>query len=92
MKIKVKFFATFREIFGGEVKEIELDNGSNVQELLSLLCDSRRCSQEMFDGSGNIKRYVKILKNGRQIQFLDGLHTARGDGDGVGMFPPVGGG
>jgi molybdopterin converting factor small subunit len=27
MKIKVKFFATYRELFGGEGKEIELESG-----------------------------------------------------------------
>ncbi|GAI13636.1 unnamed protein product [marine sediment metagenome] len=88
MKIKVKFFATFREVFSGEVKEIELDNRSNVQDLLNLLCDSPQRSQEIFDDSGNIKRYVRVLKNGRRVQFLDGLRTELGEGDVVAMFPP----
>jgi len=41
MKVTVKLFATFRELFGAEVKEIELENGANIQDLLNLLCHSR---------------------------------------------------
>jgi molybdopterin synthase sulfur carrier subunit len=92
MKIKVKFYATFKELFGAEVKEIELKDGSHIQDLLNLLCNSRQCSQEIFDQSGNISRYIKILKNGRHIEFLDGVHTELGEGDVVAMFPPMGGG
>ena len=62
MKIKVKFFATFRELFDGEVKEIELDNGSSIQDLLNLLCDSRQRRQKVFDHSGGLRPYIKILK------------------------------
>ena len=91
MKVKVKFFATFRELFGGE-KEIELESGSNIQELLNLLCDSRQRRQKLFDRSGKLRPYIKILKNGRSIQFLGGIHTELADGDVVAIFPPVGGG
>ena len=72
MKIKVKFFATFRELFDGKEKEIELGSGANIEDLLNLLCDSYHCHKEIFV-SGKIKPYIKILKNGRHIQFLDGL-------------------
>lgn len=103
----MKFFATFREVFGGAEKEIELESGSTIQDLLNVLCDSRRCRQKIFDRSGKLKPYIKILKNGRniplfedtrielegkRIQFLGGIHTELEDGDVVAIFPPVGGG
>ena len=92
MKVKMKFFATFRELFGSVEKEIELESRSDIQELLNLLCDSRQCRQKIFDYSGKLRPYIKILKNGRHIQFLDGIYTELKEGDVVTMFPPVGGG
>ena len=92
MKIRVKFFAAFKELFGGETKEIELENGSNIQDLLSLLCDSSQCRQRIFNSSGELRPDVKILKKGRHIQFLDGVHTELEKGDVIIIFPPLIGG
>ncbi len=91
MKVKVRFFATFRELFGRE-KEIELGSRSNIQELLNLLCDSHRRRQEIFDRSGKLRPHVKILKNGRNIQFLGGSNAELEDADVLAIFPPVAGG
>jgi len=92
MKIRVKFFATFRELFGGEEKEIELENGSNIQDLLNRLCDLSRCHQKIFDDSGKLRPDVKILKKRRHVQFLDGLDTQLEEGDVLIMFPVASGG
>ena len=51
MKVKVRFFATLREVFGGEEKVVELKDGSNIQDLLDALCRSQRCRQVIFDSS-----------------------------------------
>lgn len=92
MNIKVKFFQTFKELFVGEEKEIGLESGANIQGLLNFLCDSRQRRQKIFGNSGKLRPYVKVLKNGRDIDFLDGVHTELKEGDVVAMFPPVGGG
>lgn len=42
--------------------------------------------------SGEVYKYYKILVNGRDIDFMDGLETKLNEGDGIAFFPPVGGG
>jgi len=92
LKIKVKFFAIFRELFDSEAREVELEEGAEIGDLLALLCDSPQRRQAIFDHSGVLKPYIKILRDGRHLQFLDGMHTRLNEGSVVTIFPPVGGG
>ena len=92
MPVKVKFFATFRELFKGKEIEVELESAPNVQKLLNYLCKSPKCRREILDRSGEPRPGVMILKNGRQIQSLDGIQTGLEAGDTIAMFPPLGGG
>jgi len=64
----------------------------NLQQLLNSLCKSRKCRRQIFERSGELRPSVVILKNGRQIQSLDGVQTSLEAGDTIAMFPPLGGG
>ena len=92
MKVKVKFFAPFRELFGAKESEIELKGAPDVQELLNLLCDSDERRDKIFDQFGELSSYVMILKNRQPIQILDGVRTKLEEGDEIAIFPPVSGG
>ena len=93
MRIKVKFLATLKELFGGEEKEIEVAaGGSNILDLLNLLCDSPQRRQKIFDHSDKPRSYIQIFKNRRPIQSLDGIHTKLAEGDVIVVVPPVFGG
>jgi MoaD family protein len=73
--------------------DIEIPEGADISRLLELLC--RRYEglyDELFDRKGSLKDYVNILKNGRNIYFLDDLATRLEDGDIITIFPPVAGG
>jgi len=92
MKVKVMFFAPFRELFGANEREIELEGASDVQELLNILCDSDERREKVFDQFGELRPYVMILKNGQPVQILDGVQTKLEEGDEIAIFPPVSGG
>ena len=91
MKIKIKFFSFFRDLFQAEEKEVQMESGTNVHDLLNLLCDSFKKRERMFEGQG-LKPYLAILKNGKHIHSLNGLDTKLDDGDLIAIFPPAGGG
>jgi len=92
MKVKVVFFAPFRELFGAYESEVELEGTSDVRELLNILCDSEERRQKIFDQFGELRSYVVILKNGQSIQTLGGIQAKLKEGDEIAIFPPVSGG
>jgi len=92
MKVKVKFFAPFRELFGAYESEVELEGTFDVREILNTLCDSDERRDKIFDQFGELKPYVMILKNGQPIQTLGGIQTKLKEGDEIAIFPPVSGG
>ncbi len=92
MKVKVRAFASFREILGRE-REIELKDGSTVADLLgNLATASQRFKEAAFDDSGQLKDYVLLMKNRKRIDSQQDLKSELTEGDEVAVFPPVAGG
>ncbi len=93
MKITFRTFADFREIIGAREQELSLPEGETVGGLLKgLREDHPRLQEKLFDASGNIKPYIIILKNGRNIESLQHLDTIIAADDVISVFPPVAGG
>lgn len=92
MKVGVKFYSYLKGRFEDREREFELNNGSNIRDLLDLLCTSPEQRQAIFDQSGELSPFVRILKNERDIKVLDGLQTKLEDRDSIALFPPMGGG
>ncbi len=91
MKIKVRFFANFREVFQTKEMNIQIKGETNVRDLLNLLCDTPERIEEIF-ANESLKPFIIILKNGRHIQHLNGLETDLEEGDYIAIFPPIAGG
>ena len=83
--VKVKLFATLRDIAGK--KKIEIKGVKNICELLSYLYEKYgdEFRKEMEEKN-------MILVNGYNILDLDEYEAKISDGDETAIFPPVGGG
>lgn len=93
MKVKVKFFGSLSELFGGSEREIELTSGANVQDLLGLLCLSEKHRRAIYDDSGLLRYYVNImLKNEKDARLLGETDRVLQNGDDVTIFTAIGGG
>ncbi len=93
VKVKVIFYATFREKF--KVNEINLDIDGTFKSLMDSLISNlgEEVKKELYDDSTNyIKRDVIMLVNGRSIEYLGGPNVKFNDGDKIAIFPPVAGG
>lgn len=92
MFIRVRSFASFRDILGKEL-DVELKDGSTVRDLLDDLTSTRqRLRSAVFDESGKVREYVILMKNKKNIESLSGLDTELAEGDEVAILPPVAGG
>ena len=91
--MKVKFYAMIREIVGGKEIDMALDSRATVRVVLRRLSNKYpELGQKLWDEDEVLRGYVKVLKEGRDIQHLQGLDTAIAETDTLSLFPPVGGG
>ena len=50
MKIKVKFYAVFRDLFGADEKDVDVpDDKAKLANVVVALCDSRKCRETVVD-------------------------------------------
>jgi MoaD family protein len=91
MKVTAKFFAYFRELFGGREREIDVSAEATVGEALAALCDTPERLAEIFV-CGALKPHLVVMVNGVPVQSLKGLSTPLAPGDTLAVFPMMGGG
>ena len=72
--------------------EVTVD-GSTVGEALKALDAAHPgFGERLFDGDGNLRRFVNVFVADEDIRFLDGLSTPVEDGTTVSIIPAVAGG
>jgi len=91
MIIKAKFFAYFRDLFGGRERDVAVAPAATVGEALAVLCDTPARRTEIFAGNA-LKPHLVVMLNGVPVQSLKGLSTPLAAGDTLAVFPIMGGG
>jgi len=92
IRIKVKFFGPFRDLFGGREKDVDLPTDVRLRLLLERLGDTPEREKQLFPRAEVLPARVVIMKNGTSVHGLEGLETSLQDGDIIAIFPFLGGG
>lgn len=92
IRIGVKFFGPFRDLFGGREREINLPAEVRLVQLLDSLCDTPARQEQVFPGSPAAQSHVIIMKNGVPLHGRERLDALLNDGDVIAIFPFLGGG
>jgi len=87
MNIKVRLFANFREVTGRKDLSLEVDGGT-VMDAISSLIASYPGLRPLMLHDGALKPYVNALVNGKTSSPSDAIK----EGDELAIFPPVSGG
>ncbi|CAB50325.1 ubiquitin-like small modifier protein 1 [Pyrococcus abyssi] len=89
MKVRVRYFARFRDLAGTSEEEIELKDGATIRDLIEeIKRRHERFKSEVFGEDFDEDADVNVSLNGRYVSWDEKLK----DGDVVGIFPPVSGG
>jgi molybdopterin synthase sulfur carrier subunit len=92
MNVTVKAFADVRELLGRELV-ISIREGETVRQLLHILGKKYPgFLPRILEHDGQLRPYVNILENGRNIRSLNDLDTRLAEGDVIAIFPPLAGG
>ncbi|MHA1973684.1 MAG: ubiquitin-like small modifier protein 1 [Candidatus Hodarchaeales archaeon] len=93
IKVKIKLFATFRQVIKLNEVELLFESHPTVYDALISLCDQYPLlHNQIFNDNNEFKQWNHALINGRNIKFLEGLNTKLNHNDVLSVFPPVAGG
>ena len=87
--VNVRLFANLREIVA---KPLLVFEARTIREVLTTLRSEHPALQPLLCEDGEVRPYITILINGKNIRDMEALATTLSDGDEVAIFPPVSGG
>jgi molybdopterin synthase sulfur carrier subunit len=92
MKVRVRAFASFREVLGESVI-LDLPKESTTLGLLERLGNrSPEANNVLFDAKGELRRHVIIMVNKKRQNRAEIISRPLEEGDEVAVYPPVAGG
>lgn len=93
IRVSIEIGFSFKHEIGSAQPSIELPAGADVRAALRALAERHSAiADRLFDGRGEIHRYINTLVNGENVASRQGFATVLSDGDRLTILPPVGGG
>ena len=93
--VKIHTILEIKKIIGRREVKISLPRGSTLNALLAHMVDTwgEKLRTYLFDPqTSELFPHIRIIVNGRDIGFLDGLETVLNADDEILVLPPIGGG
>jgi molybdopterin synthase sulfur carrier subunit len=90
--MQVKVFANLRQICGGVTVEVKPDGNMVIDVLNKMIEMYPDLEEEIFTEEKELKPFVHVYVNGKNIIHDEGLQTKVKDTDQFALFPPVAGG
>ncbi len=94
MKVKVRYFASVREIVNMSEELLDVPNGISARGILDLLASKhgKRLKEYLFDEAGNPRPFLQFILDEKSISEGLGFATLLKDGCEFAIIPPIGGG
>lgn len=92
-KVKFLFFSALQDLTKSNTVEIDVNGTINdaLTKIFEIYGDSFK-NRILDQSSGNIKRYIIVAINRKDIRHLDGLDTKLSEGDEISLLPAAAGG
>ena len=95
INVKVRTILTLKKIMGSGEIQLSLPEKSTLGELITNLVSNRgdELASHLYEpNSKQVRPYIRLMVNGRDIAFLNRMETVLQSGDEVLILPPVSGG
>ncbi len=93
--VKVRTILTLKTIMGSGEIELSFPEGGSLGQLITTVVNKygNDLASYLYEpNSKNLRSYIRLMVNGRDIAFLEGIETVLRNGDEVLILPPVSGG
>ena len=93
--VKVRTILTLKTIMGSGEIGLPVADGSTLVQLIVTLVNryGDDLASHLYEpNSKNLRSYIRLMVNGRDIAFLEEMKTVLRNGDEVLILPPVSGG
>jgi molybdopterin synthase sulfur carrier subunit len=91
MAVTVRIPTTLRPLSGG-ASTVTVEGATLADVLKNLNAAHPGFSDRLFDGAGNLHKFVNIFVADDDVRYMDGLNTAVPAGSTVSIIPAVAGG